>query len=175
MGGNVSEVGEWSNWLTAASVLIAAAGMMFNARLQRSLSKKQHTIGTILSVHFNETYSKSLEEIRVYLEKPEIDIRDDDIIHIRTILNFYEFLSAALHNGDLDENILVDMRGTTLIRFYERFNKYIKDRRISLERPKLYEHIEWFYMRNRVNLPSRIQRVLEWVRARPSYGVRTPI
>ena len=126
-------------------------------------AKKQHTINVILQASFNEKFIGNRAKIAPHLNDENCP---DDVLNgeneelrgnFRDILNHYEFVSAGLRNGDVDEKLIMDSEKSTYIKLYKVLQKYIWNLRDGRNRMTIYEHLEWVYNRwesnPQVNLP----------------------
>ncbi|MGA9796205.1 MAG: DUF4760 domain-containing protein [Rhizomicrobium sp.] len=159
------------------AITFATLGWLYTARRSRAISRKQHTFNALLQSSFNEKYHENLNVIRPFLRKgefPDLSANQTDpaIVLVREslrfILNHYEFIAAGIRNGDVSEKLLKDTERGTIIRIFEVAHKYVAAQRDSLRR-STFEHIEWLFIRWKEAPPTRWQRFVEWVIARPLY------
>ena len=139
-------------------------GWVVSAYMTLRNSIKQHTINTLLQSRLSATYMQHALCINKKFFPPneltydhiEMDFFNDEanveiIQSVAYILNYFEFLSAAVRYGDLDETLLRSAVGGMLIRFYERMMLFIKfqrgdDGRVALH-PRQLEHYTWLFKR----------------------------
>ena len=141
------------NYLTAGSIIVALIGILYSNRQNRILFRKQHTLNSLLEISYSQEYSRSMDNIRPYLRgEKEIpnsnyDEMKSEQIHkdIKFMLNYYEYLCAASKRGDLDQNLLHDIRGGTILLLYDKLKDYIHGRRTKLGRNSLYVNLEWYH------------------------------
>jgi len=152
------------NWVVLAGVEAAVWGWVVTSYMTLRNSIKQHTINTLLQSRLSATYMAHAVCINKQFFPPNtltydhvpIDFFEDksneEIIQsVAYILNYFEFLSAAVRYGDLDETLLRSALGGILGRFYERMMLFIKSQRGDdgnvILYPRQLEHYTWLYKR----------------------------
>jgi hypothetical protein len=88
------------------------------------------------------------------------------------VLNRYEFISAGLRNGDIDERLIMDSERSAIVQLYGAAKEYIWSQRNDRSRMSLYEHLEWLHVRWTDTTPRRIGRCWEGISGRPIPGRR---
>lgn len=157
---------------------LATTGWLYTARRARTLSKKQHTINLMIQASFNKEFLEARNALAPYLKDccfPEDVIKgenDELKARFRAILNHYEFVSAGIRNGDLDERLLKDSERSSCTMLYKCCENYIWNLRDSRDRLTLYEHLEWLYERWEKSPPGWFQLSWEKVFDAPVYGKR---
>ncbi|MBA3447801.1 MAG: DUF4760 domain-containing protein [Pseudaminobacter sp.] len=164
------------------AVLIAAGlattGWIYAARKARTLARKQHTINVLLQASFNKEFLEARNALSPHLKAcvfPEDVSRGENEplrAQFRSILNHYEFVAAALRNGDFAERLMFDSERASAMALYKCCETYIWNQRSNRDRMALYEHLEWLYIRWEKEPPGRIQRCFEFLRGAPLYGKR---
>lgn len=138
-------------------VLGAVAGWISSLIIATRNSIKQHTINTLLNSRLSTEYMKNAREINaryfnasfeIYrLTTAERESRDPDakLAELGYILNYLEFISAAVRAGDLNEQLMRQTLRAMLCSFYELSEEYIlaarKNNRLS------FENLHWLYNR----------------------------
>ena len=162
------------------AVLIAAAlatiGWLYTSRKNRTLSRKQHTVNTMLSSLFDEHMTKCKDVVSPHLTAGECpDFNDPahtaDREAFRFVLNFYEFIAVGIRNGDFDEKMMIDSSRGTIIALFKCCEKQIYAIRNTRSRQSTYEHIEWLYKRW-TKESKKPTRIIEWIRHSPLQGKR---
>lgn len=152
------------NWVVLTGVEAAVWGWVVTSYMTLRNSIKQHTINTLLQSRLSATYMQhaacinktffppnelTYEPVPIELTR---DNPDEEVIKsVAYILNYFEFLSAAVRYGDLDETLLRSALGGILGRFYERMIIFIKFQRgddgSKILYPRQLEHYTWLYKR----------------------------
>lgn len=156
---------------------LATLGWLYTGRRSRTLAKKQHTFNTLLMAAFNENFQGYLKAAAPHLKKrqaPDFQQvnQEDNYIAFRSLLNHYEFIAAAVRNGDVDEQLLKDSEKTSIIALFQTCHDHIYGLRNSRQRQSAYEHLEWLYDRWTEKPPGWFTRKLEWIIGRPIQGSR---
>ena len=161
----------------AITAIAITLGWVYTNRQNRAMSRKQHTFNALLHASFAEGFQNNLAKVTPYLrgkEKHGGELPDGSDA-IGFMLDHYEFLSAGVRNGDIDEKLLRDGDRGIVVKLYEAFQKRIYASRDRPGREAVYEHLEWLYDRWKRNPPGKVQYFCEWCRGRPLYGRRNPI
>lgn len=162
----------------ALAILIGACsttlGWLYTARRTRALARKQHTFSVLLQATFNKEHQSSLAELSTHLKArkcPQFNGDNEALrVSFRHVLNHYEFIAAALRNGDFDERLIRDTERATVVALFETCEDYIYALRDRRERQSVYEHLEWLYIRWKKKPPGALRSSLEWCRGRPMVG-----
>jgi hypothetical protein len=101
-----------------------------------------------------------------YLNDDDGPLRDS----LRMVLNHYEFISAGIRNGDLDETLIRDSERGTILNLFEGSRGYIDGLRTTRRRRATFEHLEWLHKRWETNPPGFFKRCFERARGRPLKG-----
>lgn len=167
-------------WATILSVVVVMLGWVYTARRNRRLSRKQHTFNALLNTGFNATYLDSLITVKPYTHdskpcpKPS-ELSEQEYKAVRFILNHFEFISAGIRNGDIDEQLFKDAERGTVVRLFEAFQDLIYGVRQDRKRDAIYEHIEWLYNRWIKSPPPWYQCRWEAFIDRPLQGKRRSV
>ncbi len=144
------------HFIGAVGVLAAIVGALFAGWLSIHNSIRQHTITTLLDSRLSETYMKYADILSRHYstydarktanpamrESPTDNV---DILALRYILNYFEFIAIGVRRGDFDEATLRDSLRSIL-----RTNVRMSMQWISLERsknPRLYTNLIWLFNR----------------------------
>ena len=132
----------------------------------------------MIQASFNKEFLEARNALAPHLKEcvfPQ-DVMDGGNEDLRTkfreILNHYEFVAAAIRNGDLDERLIKDSERSSCMQLYRCCEAYIWALRDSRDRMSIYEHLEWLYQRWEVKQPGWLQRQWEAFRDAPMYGKR---
>ena len=99
----------------------------------------------------------------------------DLLPHLRLVLNHYEFVSAGIRRGDVDEQLVKDAERGTILSAYESLERWIFELRTNRRRQSLYEHLEWLHRRWEKNPPHFIVRSCERCKGSPFQGRRNTV
>jgi hypothetical protein len=147
------------------SAVAAVAGWIFSAMVTIRNSIKQHTINTLLQSRLSATYMENARAVslryfghsgNLYLltaEEAQAPQPDYKLQELGYLLNYLEFIAAAIRFGDLDEKLMrMTLRGM-LCNTYEVARVLIESNRASLPHAqgkapapsKTFEHLAWLY------------------------------
>ena len=166
---------------TPIAILVAASfatmGWLWTGRRMRALSRKQHTFTVLFQSSLNEVHMDAVKAITPHIRIftcPDLNAEENKIVAMafRKILNHYEFIAAAIRNGDFDERLFRDTERATILGVFETCEKYIYAVRTDRRRQTIYEHLEWLHRRWEGKPPGRIQYCIEWLHGRPLPGRR---
>lgn len=140
-------VGLWILYITMASpdslrpqqavvfaAIAATAGWIVTAFIARRNSIKQHTMNVLTQIRISAEMNARITTVNAKFPpgshmSPEYAAdtpRTDEVIRAATyVLNYYEFLAAALHHNDLDHNLLKDCVRGQLCSTYEKLRALI--------------------------------------------------
>ena len=162
--------------VVVAGVVLATWGWLYNARLTRTLSRKQHTITVIMQGDSDDTYRNAQATVSPHVNKGEsVCLTTLPQAHqdaFKLVLNRYEFLAAGIRNGSFHEALVSDALRGGACSLYEVCKASIVDLRALRGRPSLYEHLEWLHDRWERKHPKWPQRTVEWLIDKPLYGKR---
>jgi hypothetical protein len=117
-------------------------------------------------------FSDSLEKVRNLtrsndLPNPNDDDRKSDTDDLDYLLNHYEFLSAAIWCGDIDERLMKSCEESRLTKLFTQTKTYIDENRRVDEQPSMWENLEKLVDRWGAWPPSTADRVYEFSTMRP--------
>ena len=152
-----SSICGWGGILFAS--FLATLGWLITCCVNIRNTIKQYTITTIMQSRLSATYMSHVDKLNKKFfnfndPSSSFEIPEDFFKHeenaelvgsIIYILNYFEFISAALRCGDLDEFLLKNHFRGFFIRTYETSEKYIDELR-SVRRSTL-EHFSAVYNR----------------------------
>lgn len=137
---------------------LATLGWLVSAANQRNLSRKQHTLNLLIQMRHAELYNKHLLAILKLcpsgqrpnarllglvfgIEKIKSDSDRDFRRGVIYILNYWEFVCAAMIVGDLDAELVKRTVRQHIVGNYTKFDAIIKRDRQSGDR-LTYRHLE---------------------------------
>lgn len=129
------------------SATMATAGWLYSGRVQRLMSRRQHTYQIIIRQQDDAKVGAALtllHKIRASSSPPRLtDPLDADKIEIIDfLLNRYEFIAAALWCGDIDENLLRRCDKSRMIALTTVLAGYISDKRTNNSQQSLWRNLE---------------------------------
>jgi Domain of unknown function (DUF4760) len=86
------------------------------------------------------------------------------------ILNHYEFVSAAIICGDVDEALVRRVEDGRMRRTYLKFLPYVDQNRQVRNDYKMWENLEFLVYRWEVAKVDDFGSMIDWFRGRPSLG-----
>jgi hypothetical protein len=128
------------------SAIMATVGWyMTNNRTQR-ISRRQHTYDVHSAYRARKPFLDKLKAVKTLFRDANIPQAGDasrlsDIESIDWILNHYEFISAAIVNGDIDEALLRSCEESRMKKIVTNLRTYIDDDRILEEQPTMHENL----------------------------------
>ncbi len=156
---------ERAQWVVLLSAVAAVAGWIFSAMVTIRNSIKQHTINTLLQSRLSATYMENARAVSLryfgisgklhLLTTEEINTPQPEykLQELGYLLNYLEFIAAAIRFGDLDEKLMrMTLRGM-VCNTYEVAKVLIESNRTSMPttpgKPpapsKTFEHLAWLY------------------------------
>jgi hypothetical protein len=144
------------HFLAAVGVMAAVCGWLIAGIINLRNSIRQHTISTLLQSRLSATYMQYADKLSKHYGDYEArkaanpamseDATDNaDILALRYILNYFEFISIGIKRGDLDEAMLRDSLRGILLKNVQISMPWIK--REQLQNSHLYENLLWLYQR----------------------------
>lgn len=156
-----SEKGSWGklkieHLLAATGVMAAVCGWLIAGIITLRNSIKQHTINTLLQSRLSATYmgyaDKLSQHYMAYDARRASNpaLRENptdsaDIMALRYILNYFEFVAVGIKRGDLDEGTLRDSLRSILRKNVTMSMGWIGKERASNQ--NLYTHLLWLFDR----------------------------
>ena len=154
-GIEVERVGlEKAQWVILIGAMGAVVGWITSAMITVRNSIKQHTINTLLQSRISATYTDNAKAVNkryfgpnclYYLTARELaEGREETrLAELSYLLNYLEFIAAAVRFGDLDEKLMrMTLRGM-LCNIYEVSEVYIRNSRMG--NSAAFEHLAWLY------------------------------
>lgn len=134
-----NRVAFFAAWVAFIATLLAAKVGVQNV-------VRQHTVNTLLQARLSEVFMKHGERmnkgVERYLAAPHPKNRkdryvfEDDFIYM---LNFYEYVAAAIKHGDMSEPVMRDTVRGIVIGLAEDYKWFIKD--VQVEHPFAFENL----------------------------------
>lgn len=142
--------------LATIGVMTAVCGWLIAGFITLRNSTKQHTINTLLQSRLSATYMGYADKLSQHymafdarkaanpaIKESPTDAAD--IMALRYILNYFEFVAVGIKRGDLDEGTLRDSLRTILRKNVTMSMSWIGKERVS--NPNLYTHLLWLFDR----------------------------
>ncbi len=154
------------------STIMATAGWFYTSRQQRQIDRRQHTYRIIIRQQDDPKFADSLDRIRTLLDKEKVPHPDDDhnredIDKLDYLLNHYEFLSAAIWAGDVDENLMKSCEYSRITKLFGKMGTYINDCRDFREQPSMFENLDHLAARWVSNKLTPAEMLFETITLRP--------
>jgi len=162
-----------TGWAILLSASFASVGWYVTNRNQQIMSRRQHTYRVFEDYRNKTEHTDSLktvyqlafdENIPNHLDKA----RADDIKKIIYVLNHYEFIAAAIFNGDVDEGFFRSCELTTIMRLPLYCEVFIDERKEFRKQRTAYKNLidlstRWMDPRQR----TPMVRLYEYFMMRP--------
>jgi len=142
--------------LAVVGVLVAAIGALFAGWLSVHNTIRQHTITTLLDSRLSETYMRYADVLCRHYTSYDARIKANpalresptdniDILALRYILNYFEFIAIGVRRGDFDEVTLKDSLRSILRTNVQKSMSWIRIEQMSNDR--LYTNLMWLFKR----------------------------
>ena len=141
----------WCSMDTGVAIIVtglwATIGWYYTGRVQRTMSRRQHTYNIITRQHDDKRYEDALNTVRAAIKSNSIPtpVKTDPSErhkHIDYFLNYFEFLSAAILCGDIDEKMIKAVEYSKIVKVPVIFREYIDQIRVIADQPTMYENID---------------------------------
>lgn len=153
-----------TQWIVLLGAVAAVTGWIVSAMVTIRNSIKQHTISTLLQSRLSSTYMDNAKPLNARYFGPNNCIHlltEDELTskapeaklpELSFLLNYLEFIAAAIKYGDLDEKLMrMTFRGM-VCNMYEAASVYIAsnqkpnvDADGKVTPSKSFEHLTWLY------------------------------
>jgi len=152
------------------AVLIAAAmailGILYSSRQQRKLLRKQHTYQVLDKMNDWPKFEADLDFASALIKEKRIpricdEAHKKDCERIDFLLNQYEFLSAAIISGDMDEGLVRGVEESRLTRIFLKFIDYIQENREDRDTLIMWENVEFMCYRWKVARPDPFEALFD--------------
>ncbi len=153
--------------------VLATLGWIYNGRLQVQSARRKHTYELILEQHRDETYAARLAAVRQLISNRTLqnipsDQPPPDHPELDALLNYYEFLAAAIWCGDVDERLMRRCHKSRIVTLYEESLPYILANRDDDAQETMWQNLETLAQRWRGDVkPLPFQRLIERIAMRP--------
>jgi Domain of unknown function (DUF4760) len=149
------------------AAILAILGIFYTSRQQRKLLRKQHTYQVLDKLNdwgeFQENYDFAASLIKSGDPVPESHEHRIDFL-----LNYYEFLAAAIIAGDIDEALVRRVEESRLCRLFLKLLPYVEQNRRELASEKLWENMEFICHRWAVHQDDEFEAAMTALALRPS-------
>lgn len=157
--------------LTAATMAIL--GILYTARQQRKAIRKQHTYGVLDKLNDWEKFDTNYDYARKLMKAGEVPSSRktsgrESAERIEFLLNHYEFLSACIIRGDIDESLVRLVEEGRLTRVFLKFMPYVEEVRSDLNSKEIWENVEFICHRWAVEPRDPFDSALSGFLLRPS-------
>jgi hypothetical protein len=127
---------------------MAILGIFYTSRQQRKLLRKQHTYQVIEKLNDWKEFDANLDFASRLIKAGKIprlcdEKNKEDCERIDLILNYYEFLCAAIIAGDIDEGLVRSVEESRLTRCFLKFIDYIQENRDDRGTQIIWENLEF--------------------------------
>lgn len=137
-----------SDYLTAASVVVAIVVYVFGYRERLIFERRQNTINLLSEIFRDGPVQEGHAQIvRWIVEKKQIEsdrLPEQEEKLLIPLLEFYDFISDAALNGVIDKELVILHRGGGMRSAHALVKNYIRDRKTTLGRPNVFAPFEQF-------------------------------
>lgn len=157
----LAPIGSWGKLkaeqiLAVIGVSSAVCGWLIAGIINLRNSVRQHTISTLLQSRLSATYMKYADDLSKHYEAYEKRRKENpalresatdgvDVLALRYILNYFEFIAIGVKRGDLDEDMLRDSLRSILRKNVAMSRPWIMLCRSG--NPRLYQNLLWLHDR----------------------------
>lgn len=142
--------------LTVVGVMAAVCGWLIAGIINLRNSIRQHTISTLLQSRLSATYMQYADKLSKHYfdyearKRADPDLQENatdnaDILALRYILNYFEFIAIGIKRGDLDEGMLRDSLRGILLKNVSMSMPWISEQ--QSQSAHLYENLLWLHGR----------------------------
>ncbi|MFL6857669.1 MAG: DUF4760 domain-containing protein [Allosphingosinicella sp.] len=154
------------------AAILAILGIFYASRQQRKMLRKQHTYQVIEKLNDWPVFDQNLDFASSLIKADKVPrlCRDHDKENcdkIDFLLNYYEFLSAAVIAGDIDESLVRRVEESRLCRLYLKFLPYVQENRDDRDSDKIWENLEFLCYRWAVDPHDPLGDLLSLILLRP--------
>jgi hypothetical protein len=160
-------------WAVIIAAAMAIVGILYSSRQQRKLLRKQHTYAVLDKMNDWKKLDDDLEFASKLIKAGQVPRLCDDqnesaCERIDFLLNHYEFLSAAIISGDIDEGLVRKVEELRLTRLFLKFMDYIAENREDRGTNMMWENLEYMCHRWTVAKDDKYQDMLDRALLRPA-------
>lgn len=139
-------------WAIIAAAFIAIIGIVLTGREGRKALRKQHTYSVLDKMNDWKELDDCYNKARSLMNAGKVPSRcngshTEDCDALDFLLNHYEFLSAAMISGDLDEPLVKSVEEGRLTRLFLKLFGYIEENRTTLSARGTWENMEYMCYR----------------------------
>jgi len=162
------------SFFTGIAILLASVfatiGWWWTSRTQQVTARRHHTFNIFLEYRFKGGIAIAIDRLAEITDadnipSPKDNTRKDDVAFIDQLLDHYEFVSAAILNGDLDEQLFKSCDCSMIVRLPEKLKDYINKSQQGQE--TVYANLIALSNRWRFQQPTIIERIYEYFMFRP--------
>jgi hypothetical protein len=155
------------------AAVFATVGWLYTNRSNRLLARRRHTFEMFRSYLADPQFilavknmGKMVRENRLPTDYRATD-REEDIDNVMYLINHYEFVSAAIYNGDLDEKFIRAAEYSRMVRRIDLCMPFIVSIRDGRPQPTFSENLEQIVIRWRDEYPTNWDGIYEWFAMKP--------
>lgn len=157
------------------TAVAAVISILISGTFNRRLMRKQHTYRVLERMNPWKRFDRAVSEASKLIKAgriPDIDCAADEpqCDNLDFILNHYEFISAAIVCGDIDEALVKKVEDGRMRRVYLKFLPYIEQNRAARGDLEMWENLEFLVYRWEVQRKDPLDDMLSWVVGRPFIG-----
>lgn len=138
--------------VTLSGIIAAISGWIATSWIALRNAKRQHTMNVLLQSRLSTAYQQRMKDaITIYPATPKLtyvknldwedDTKKDAIEGIKYLLNYFEFITIGIKNGDLDEKTLnqsLSVILNTLVNISDEYIKYAQGKS-----PEVFKELLW--------------------------------
>ena len=155
------------------AAVLAIAGIVYTARQQRRMLRKQHTYQVLDKLNDWKEYEDNLDFAASLIKEGKVpntckaaDKKACDKLDF--LLNLYEFLASAIISGDIDEGLVKYVERDRLSRIYLKFIGYVHQNRAERDNDRIWENLEFMCHRWSATSADPFPGLIDRFRLKPS-------
>jgi hypothetical protein len=154
------------------SAVTATLGWLYTGRSQRAIDRRQHTYTLLLRQQDDDKFGHALDRLGELVSDSDIPHpadpdRSRDIGHLIYVLNYYEFMCAAVWCGDIDERLLRSWDQSRVVKLSSVMSEFIRQCQEDRNQSTMFEHLLALADRWSGPEPARVLRLYEAVMFQP--------
>lgn len=157
------------------TAFVAVVSIFLTGTFNRRLMRKQHTYRVLERMNPWKRFDKAVSRAAKLIsdgKMPDVILASDEseCDNLDFILNHYEFISAAIICGDVDEALVKRVEDGRMRRTYLKFLPYVEQNRSVRSDIKMWENLEFLVYRWELAKADELDQVIDWLRGKPSLG-----
>ena len=169
MGASLQDVVVDQGIAILVTAIVAVTSIFLTGVFNRRLARKQHTYRILEKMNdwerFDQAFLRAAKIIQARrIPKMNCTEDEEDCDTLDFILNYYEFIAAAILSGEVEEELVRRVEESRMCRVYLRLIDYIFQNRVARQNETIWEHLELITFRwltkSKVSAPDLVERLV---------------